>query len=297
MKRVLRYITVPLACLAAASCVPVDPSFVVLPIETRFSFLNFSTRYYAVLGIREHTDSGGPFEFRYSPLLAPGATIRSNFTEFTGSANPTSLDLRLLLYRRVNDDVPIGLDETEAVELAPIVAGEVFDVPAASVQTLETYTIVNWDAPAGVGRVKIAQCSLVDQAIRDSGRFANDDAAWEIVGVDPDLASVPPPALADDAPITGRVVLTDGTPLEGIGVLIRTQFRTSLDCADPGNDDDTGYSAPIAFTITDDAGAFQLDRPAGVYQVEFFSDDYAFRPGILRVETPLEDITVLAEPL
>lgn len=294
MRYATRLLIVALVLTSVGSCIPIGSSFTVLPIETRFSFLNFSTDMYATLGIREHSTAGA---FTYTPLLAPGAVTRADFQTFTGTGMPDSIDLRLLLYRRVNDDVPIGLDETEAVEPAPIVAGEILDLPAGNVQVLETYTIVNWDAPRGVGRVKIAQCSLVDQAIRDAGLFPNDETVWEITGVDPNLAPWPTPALAETTPVTGRVALTDGTGVQGVGLLIRSRYRTRLDCSNPSNEADAGYGEPIAFTVTDASGAFSIERPAGVYQLEFFSDAYAFRPGILRVETPLDEITVLAEPL
>jgi len=297
MRHATRLIVGAAALVHAGSCVPLDPGFLSGPIETRFSFLNFSKQCYATLGIREHSDEEPDAGFTYTALLPPGGASRAEFATLTAAGMPASVDFRLLLYRRVHDDVPIGLDEGEAVDPAPIVAGEVFDVPAGNVQVLETYTIVNWEAPLGVGRVKITQCSNVDQVIRDSGMFGNAEGVWEINGVAAHLADQPPPVLAEMAPITGRMMLADGTAVPGVGLLIRTPYRTRLDCADAANEADTGYGDPIAYTITGDDGFFQIDRPAGVYQLEFFSDEYAFRPGILRVETPLDEITVLAEPL
>jgi len=297
VRHLARLLVAILISTGIGSCAPSGPAFVAPPIETRFSFLNFSTQLYATLGIREHLEQEPAAAFTYTPLLAPGATTRVDFRTFTAAGCPASIDLRLLLYRRVNNDVPIGLDEGECVEPTPIVAGEILDLPAGNVQLLETYTIVNWEAPEGFGRVKIAQCSLIDEAIRGSGLFENPDAVWEITGVDPNLAAAPPTALAESAPIIGRVVLADGTGVQGVGVLVRTRFRVRLDCSDPANETDAGYGEPIAYTMTDACGAFGIDRPGGVYQLEFFSDEFAFRPGILRVETPLDEITVLAEPL
>ena len=59
----------------------------------------------------------------------------------------------------------------------------------------------------------------------------------------------------------------------------------------------TGYSDPIAYTVTDEQGRFQFERPAGVYRLEFYSDTVAFRPGRLDVETPRQDMEILAEGL
>lgn len=296
MRRALCLVLVAVVPWLVGACVPFGWDITTPPLETNVSFLNFSTQYYAVIGIRAHASSGVANVYMYSPLLAPGGTMRKSFYEITGSGNPASIDLRLLLYRRLHPDVPIGLDD-ETVDPAPIVAGEITDVPASSVQTLETYTIVNWDAPAGQARVRIAQCSLIDEALRKSGRFANSDNAWEINGVDPALATMSPPSLAAAAPIIGRVVLAKGAGVEAVGVLVRARYRVRLNCSDTENENDGGYGDPIAIARTDATGRFEIPRPAGIYELEFFSDDYAFRPGIQRIETPLDPITVLAEPL
>src|SRR5687768_17349488 len=84
--------------MAGASCVP-SVNVPVLPIETGFSVLNFSKRFYLAIALREH-DSGG--EFFVSPLLPPGGTSRIGFFEAIGSRCPGSLDVRVYLYRRVN---------------------------------------------------------------------------------------------------------------------------------------------------------------------------------------------------
>src|SRR5690606_23188781 len=146
------------------------------------------------------------------------------FADLTTSTCPGSLDLRVFLYRRINEDEPIGLDPGEAVEPAPIVAGEVANVPACAVEPVETYTLVNWDAGEGVARVKIAQDTAIDATIRSQGIFPNKDAAWDVVGVDPALAAVPPPSHAPANRVAGHVTLADGTGVAGIGVLLRTRF-------------------------------------------------------------------------
>ncbi len=267
-----------------------------LPLETRFAFTNFSLDFYATLGIREHGES--PAAFRFVPLLSPGATFRGTFLEFTGTGCPDALDMQLLIYRRAGDDVPIGLDETEAVETTPVVAGETLDVPACGAGTLETYTIINWETEDGVARVKIAQGDTdVERAIIESGIFEGIDATWQVVGVDPALATVAPPPPADVTPFGGTVTLADGTGVAGVGVLLRTRFRVRLDDDDDANDPDAGFGEPIAFATTDENGVFSFDRPAGAYEVEFFSDDLAFRPDSVVVEPPIEVISIVAEPL
>ncbi len=280
--------------LAGMECAPV---FVNQPVETRVGFLNFDTDAYLMFGIRESAEPGFETDYRYTPLLPPGGVVRENFSTLIDVANPSALDVQVFVYRRVNHDVPIGLDEGEEVEPVPMAAGEVFEIPAGSVQTLETFTIVNWNAPDGMARVKFAQCSMVDQVIRDAGLFESDDAAWEIEGADVALAETAPQPMAEVEPITGRVVLVDGSGVPDVLVLLHPRFRNTLECTNPTREGDAGYGDVIDFAETDADGYFTLNRPAGVYQLLFASDDHAFRPGIMEIETPLEDIRILAEPL
>lgn len=287
---------IPLALpVFIGSCGSVGMVFTNPSIETRFSFVNFSRSAYAAIGVRD--SSAASEDFAFSPLLPPGAIFRADFRELTQVGCPGSVDLRLLVYRRVNDTVPIGLDEGEAVEQTPSVAGEVLDVPACRVEPLVTYTVVNWDAPDGEARVKIAQGSAVEEQIRTSGIFPNVDAAWEIEGVAASLASAAPPAPLTTESISGRVTLPDGSGVAGVGVLLRTRFRVRLSDGDTSNDPDAGFSDPIAFTSTDESGAFSINRPAGGYQLEFFSDDLTFRPAAVTLETPIEVVQIIAEPL
>jgi hypothetical protein len=299
--RPLLVLALLIPCSAAVtSCGGFGPDLPEVPVETRFAFTNFSRQFYAVLDVREHgatQASGQTAPFVKTPLLAPGATHRIDFTDLLGNACPDALDFQLFLYRRVNDDLPIGLDDGEVVDPTPIVAGLIQNIPACNVQSLVTYTVVNWDAPEGTARVKIAQGSLIESSLASSGRFPNVDVAWEIQGVDPSLADEPPPAHAPVESIAGRVTLTDGTGVNNVGVLVRTRFRVRLDDNDPANDPDAGFGDPIAFTITGDDGIFSIDRPAGAYRIEFFSDDFSFRPAIMDLETPITVIRVIVEPL
>lgn len=285
------------AVVAAGSCVPGAPTIAGLPVETRFAFMNFSKEYYAALWLRPHRDAGPPAEYAELPMIPPGGIVRGDFLSLIGTGCPNAIDFRLCLYRRVNDAIPIGLDPTEAVEPTPLVAGEVLGVPACNVEPTDAYTIVNWDAPEGTAQVKFAQDTGVEAAMRASRLFGNNQAVWKVSGVDPALAGVPPPPLARTESIAGRVVRRDGTGVENVGVMLRTRFRLRLDDDDPGNDPDAGWSDPIAVTKTDAQGAFAIDRPAGAYRVEVFADEYLFRPVVVDVETPLQNITIIAEPL
>lgn len=278
----------PLAGALSCGVTPVAD----LPIETSFNFTNLSTHAYAVLDIRDH--AGG--DYYRTALLAPGATQRERFLDTLEASCPETLDLRLLLYERLDADVPIGLDADETVGDAPVAAAEILDVPACSVQTVETYTIVLWDAPIGAGRVKLAQDTRIDAAIRAMGIFPNADAAWEFAGVEASLATEAPPAAAEKLPIAGRIALADGSGVAGVGVLVRTRFRLRLTDSDAANDPDAGFGDPIDFAITGDDGAFAFARPAGAYRVEAFADDFAFRPAIVDVEAPQQAILIIAEP-
>ena len=266
-----------------------------LPIETSFAFTNLSRRFYAGLQIRPHSEQDLPF-FK-TVLLPPGAAQRERFLDALGESCPTSLDLRVFLYRRQNESLPIGLDPDETVEATPIAAGEIFDVPACGMGTVETYTIVSWDAAGGVGRVKIAQDTPIDAAIRALALFPNADSVWEFQGVQPDLAGEPPPVPAERLPIQGRVLNTNGSAMESVGVLLRTRFRVRLDDSDSTNDPDAGFAEPIAVTETGANGGFSFSRPAGAYRVEAFADDLLFRPSAVDVETPVDEVTIIAEPI
>ncbi len=273
-----------------------------LPVDTEVGFMNLSTRYYAAFEIRAH-DAGGSQPFVSTDLLAPGAVFRVDCVELIGKQCPSSLDVRVLLYKRVLDGqdppVPIGMDETEAVEPQPIAAGEFSDVPGpcAVFPPVGTYTIVNWDTDAGRARVKFAQDSQLDTLIGWSNVFGNDEAVWDFTGVQEDLADTAAPPLTEAATLSGRVTLVNGSGVAGVGVLLRTRYRVRMDDNDAGNDPDAGYGDPIDYRVTDESGYFQFDRPPGVYQLEFFSDDYAFAPATVEVETPLSTIAVLADPL
>ncbi len=296
MRRIPLYTMAIAFLLSAGSCIWSGPEYTSPPIETSLAFTNFSKSHYAMLGLRTHTTADNPDPYYFTPLLAPGATYRARFLDILAGGCPDAIDLRLFLYKRVHHELPIGLDEGEEVEQSPLVAGEILNLPACGVQPVETYTIVNWDAPEGTARVKLAQATPLEEAMEASGLFPNVDGAWEIEGVDPALADTPPRDLAEMQPIRGRVNLTDGAGVEGIGVLVRSRYRVRLDDDDSTNDPDVGYSDPMDYTATDAEGWFAIDRPAGAYQVEFFSDDFLFRPAVIEVETPLEDIAIIAEP-
>lgn len=279
----------------AGGCGAVD-NIANLPIETSFAFTNFSKTTYAALRIRAHDETDSAPYFR-TELLPPGATQRQRFVDALGEGCPNTLDLQVLIYERVNSDIPIGLDDGEVVGATPTAAGEILNVPACGVQPLETYTIVSWDTEAGQSRVKLAQDTPVDAAIRAINLFDNTDATWDVDGVDPNLANDAPPEHATFEPIAGQVLLADGSGVEGVGVMLRTRFRVRLNDADPANDPDADFGDPITFTFTDADGAFSFERPPGGYRLEFFSDDVAFRPAIIDVEPPIQSVLVVAEPI
>lgn len=283
--------------ITAASCGAVGDGTPALPIETGVSFTNLSRSAYVQFQVRVHETDGGASDDYHTTLLAPGVTIRRRFMDVVGEPCPESIDLRLFLFDRINADVPIGLDEDEAVTPTPSVAGEVLGVPACGPVVAETYTIVNWDAPPERARVKIAQATPVEALIRQSALFPNDDAVWEVNGVDPLLANVSPQALEPSDPIVGRTILAGGAPAEGVGVLLRSRFRVRANDNDPGNDPDAGFGEPIDVTVTDATGAFRFDRPPGAYQIEAFSDELLFRPPSVEIENPSGTLLIVAEPV
>ncbi len=293
MRRVINLFSLFVCMTLTCSCTDTDTLFSSRPIETGFSFTNLSQRAYAQLEIRANGLAEN--DFYKTPLLAPGVTHRERFLDSINVACPASVDLRLFLFERINPELPIGLDFGEEVGMTPTVAGETFNVPACANVVVETYTIVNWDAPLGAARVKIAQGTPLESVIRSSELFANPEAVWEMEGQSPGLEEVPPQALASSESIDGRVVLADGSGLESIGVLIRTRFRTRLSDEDETNDPDVGFGEPIDFTVTDANGAFRFARPGGAYRIEVFSDDFLFRPAIVDLETPSDTLVFVAE--
>jgi len=268
-----------------------------LPIETSFAFTNLSQTMYAQLELRTRSDSGEITDVYRTPLLAPGAIHRRRFLDTLNNACPEQLDLRVLLYSRINKDVPIGLDMGETVEATPVAAGEILNVPTCEGSVVETYTIVNWDAPVGIARVKLAQDTPIDELIRSLGLFPNTDAVWEIQGVASDLVDAPPQPLAEIESIEGRVISPDGAGIGNIGVLLRSRFRVRLTDDDPSNDPDSGFGDPIDVVATEGDGTFRFDRPAGAYRVEVFSDDFAFRPATVDVESPVDTLLIVAESI
>lgn len=283
------------ALLLATGC-GLNPDSLPPPIETSLGATNLSTEFYVVFQVRASADGSTDEDYVATPLLPPGATHRERFLDLLGDPCPQRVDLRVFLFERVNTDLPIGSDSGEQVVTDPHTSAEILSVPACDTQVVETYTIVNWDAPFGQARVKLAQDTQIDAAIRASGVFPNVDAAWEVTGVDARLAP-PDPIAATNLPIAGEVIALNGSPVPGIGVLIRTRFRLRLDDGNTSNDPDAGFGEPIAVTATDVNGAFAFDRPAGAYRVELLSDNFAFRPAIIDLETPSDRIIVIAEPL
>jgi hypothetical protein len=264
------------------------------PIETSFALTNLHRTRYVALRIRTHdaTDASAYFS---TALLPPGATARHRFLDTVNDACPDALDLQILLYDRVNGDLPIGLDPDETVTDAPVVAGALRNVPACSVQPLETFTVVNWDTDDDTGRVKLAQATPIEQVLRATDFLGNPDAVWEILNTDSTLAAEAPPAAAPGQPIRGRVVAPDGAPWEGVGVLVRTRWRSNLDLANPAAD--SGFGDPIDFTFTDADGNFSFTRPAGAYRVEVFADDLIFSPASADVEVPQTALVFIAEAI
>jgi hypothetical protein len=286
-----------LSVLALIPGCGIEPMLPDREIETGFAFTNFSRTTYAALGIRDAEDDTTSSEYFMTPLLPPGGTFRMKFLEAFDVECPRALDFRIYHYRRVNDELPIGLDPGEGVEADPIVAGEILDVPACGVQVVESFTVVNWDTPEGFGRVKFAQGTNIESALAVDPRFDNADVVWETEGVEAGLLPAEPMALPEADTISGRVLGFDGKGVADVGVLIRTRFRIRLNDDDEENDPDAGFGAPIAFTLTDVDGTFSFDRPAGGYRVEFFSDEWLFRPAVIDVESPQSNVITIVEPV
>ncbi len=267
---------------------------IVLPVETEFLIVNTSSRWYVTMGLRPDTASeGSAFDFQ-SKLIAPGALLRERFINIfpeTGGC-PNRFDIRVHLYKRLNEDLPIGLDDMEEVAPTPVASAELLDILACEVVVASSYTIVLRDSEEGEGILKFAQELDGEQ----DGTFTGNT-----------LEPLNPlPDLLENASLSGRVVMADGTGLEGVGVLLRTRVRRgdndpaccNINSGGPTDVEDATaccYDAPIAIVTTDAAGNFSFDRPPGAYWVEVFADDLLFRPVAVTVESPIDNITFIAE--
>lgn len=266
------------------SCIEIPTPL--LPFETEFSLVNLSQRWYAAIGLRPAASTQGQEEeFTRSDLIPPGGIFRERFfTLFpeTGGC-PDRLDITVHLYKRLNEDIPIGLDPGEAVDPTPVASDELLDVVACEAVVVSTFTIVLRDSDEGQGVLKFVQ---------ETG--AAELRAFEGTNL-PELEVVP--ELLEAALLEGQVLLPDGTPLGSIGVLLRTRFRVTDDDRELCPDEPVGfcYSEPIAFDLTDDEGRFSFDRPPGAYLVEVFADDFEFRPVFVAVESPIDNILFFAE--
>jgi hypothetical protein len=92
------------------------------------------------------------------------------------------------------------------------------------------------------------------------------------------------------------VLQPEGTPVPGVGVLLRSRFRLRLADDDEANDPDAGFGDPIDLATTGQDGTFRFARPPGAYRVEAFSDNFTLRPVSTDVESPTDALLIIAEP-
>lgn len=263
----------------------------VLPVETEFFLLNLTRDRYLTAGLRgnDALGSGNNRPFVQSELLPPGAVLRRRFFDLfpeTGGC-PDRIDIRVHLYHRVNAGVPIGLDPGEAIVPIAFASDEFLGVPACETNIVaSTYTIVLRESQNDDGELIFRQdIPGFDVPIKMlNGRKL------------PNLEQVPP--LLASEPLMGQVLSPQGEPVPNIGVLLRTRFRVTDNDQAICPDEPVGrcFSDPIAIDVSDAVGRFTFDRPPGAYRVEMFADGFLFRPVSIIVESPLNNITFIAEP-
>ncbi len=272
-----------LATATLSSCdFPTTP--LTLPVETEFALINLSPRWYATVGLRPSAAPGIPeTEYIQSDLIPPWAVYRERFRTLfpqTGGC-PDRLDLRVYLYKRVNEDVPVDIDPGEEVDPRAVASGEA-SILACGTVVAGTFTIVVLETTEGMGAVRVGEGTAAEDVVIFEGRAL------------PDLEVVP--ARLASAPLSGRVVTPEGTPVDEIGVLLRPPPTIDDRVRCPDAPVGVCIGAPISFTKTDSEGRFAFDRPPGTYQVEVFADGMLFRPGFLVVASPIDDILFFAEP-
>ena len=256
--------------------------FGVLRVETEFFLLNLTRDRYMTVGVRasDVLENSPDRPFKQSDLLAPGAVLRRRFLELfpaTGGC-PQRADIRVHLYHRINSAVPIGLDPGEAVEPVAFASAEFTEVPACEAVVLSTYTIVLRETDSMPGEVVFAQGSSSETLRQITGN--------DLAGLD-----APPPLLSNE-PLSVRVITPAGQPVSGIG----DRPHDEILCPDPDpNLSGICFSDPIAFGVTDAGGGFVFSRPPGAYGVEVFADGFNFRPAFQVIESPLNNVTFVAE--
>lgn len=257
-----------------------------VPIETEFLAANLSRRWYAVLQVRPAGGFASPdFEYATTPLIPPGGVFRQRFLELLPGTSgcPDGLTMRVFLYKRVNEQLPIGLDPGEAVQATPVASVEISDIAACAEVVASSFSAIIRDTEEGSGVIAFAQSTSAENVVSFSG-------------VGP-AGLAPVPALLAPSPLSGRVTSPTGAPEAGVGVLLRTRFRVGDDDAAICPNEPVGvcFSDPIDFAVTDGDGRFSFERPPGAYMVEAFADTLQFRPAAILVETPIDNLAFIAE--
>ena len=282
-----RRLFAPLLLSSLLSC-SLQPATLTLPFETEFFLLNLTRDRYLTAALRDNDleGSGDDRAFVQSPLIPPGAVMRRRFFDLFPETQgcPDRLDLRVHLYKQTNPGEPIGRDPTVPGELFAFASAEFLGVPACEVVVASTYTIVLRETETEPGDLVFVQDFESASNVRTIPGKALAD-----------LEEVPP--LLDSQEFAGQVLLRDGTPLENIGVLLRTRYRVTGDDKERCPVEPVGrcYSAPVAYDITDAQGRFTFNRPPGAYMIEPFADGFLFRPGFVILEAPLNNATIIAE--
>jgi len=295
---VIKRLCIILAVAMISSCGLSPDMLPEIPVETEFFLLNLSRRWYFAAELQPVTASDQPNgDFQLSPLIPPGAVMRQRFLDlfpedaYPGVGGcPDSLAIRAYVYKRVQDvttdGVPIPLGEVTDSDIDPVppASDELKPIPACEAIAVSTFTIILLDTDEGTGRVRSFQGTAAENSQEFKGQ--NIPAPPEV------------PELFGDQPIEGEVITASGEPVEGVGVLLRGRFRRMADDRElcPEEQNFTCFGDPIDVAITDASGAFRFDQPPGAYRVEVFADDFLFRPDRILIESPIDNVTFVAEP-
>lgn len=280
-----RHAALLMALVAGLSCTPDGP--LPLSVETEFAFLNLSRRWYAAVSVRPSAaPNEAPAVFPPGKLIPPGAVWRERFPNVFEMPQgcPARLDLRIHLYKRINETIPVSRDDGEALGPQAVASAEINGIVACEKVIASSFSIALRDSQEGVGVLKIAQ----DTAAQADMQFA---------GVNlPELDALP--ATLSVVSLEGHVLSPNGDPVGGVGVLLRARYRVGDDDTAICPDEPAGlcFTHPIAIATTDETGWFAFDRPPGAYRIDVFADGLLFRPASILVESPIDDVLFLAEP-
>lgn len=268
------------ASLCGTSCVPGPPNLDALLLEPDIVIVNTSEKWHLVLELELPNQKSVSL-----PRVPPSGILRTSFRETLAVATPTRLRVRAFIYQRLEEP-----SETAEFQLVASAEEELFPV---TTRDSDVYLISLRNTDEGKGVLILIS------------RGSRWDFSGKNVADEPDQIPDSLPAVT----IRGRVVRTNGDPVEGVDVLLRSIFRDAVltsTSRDPRESSQlTSWDGrtlpkqtgePIEQTVTGRSGDFEFAAPPGLYVAEVAAPGFRFRPAFTEFEAPRSNLTFIAEP-